>query len=60
VWDEALIECVLHNELEGVTCEGVVGKMGDGHKRLAVKAKTQAWKDAIQSLLSEEAALAVA
>ena len=46
-WDDALIEAVRRGELAGVTFEGVVGKAGDRHQRVAVKAKTQAWVDAV-------------
>ena len=47
LWSDELVATVRRGELDGVTFEGVVGKAGDRHKRIAVKAKTQAWVDAV-------------
>ncbi|MGB1276602.1 MAG: hypothetical protein ACPG77_12705 [Nannocystaceae bacterium] len=46
-WDEALVKRVREGNFEGVTFEGIVGKAGDRHRVIRVKAKTQAWIDAI-------------
>ncbi len=47
MWDDDLVATVRRGELAGVTFEGVVGKAGERHRRIAVKAKTQAWVDAV-------------
>jgi hypothetical protein len=47
-WDADLLERVQHNQLEGITFEGVIGKAGTGHERLMRKAKTQMWRDRVR------------
>lgn len=54
VWDDTFVEEVRIGALEGITFEGVVGKVGEGHKRATVKAKTQVWKDRILERLGSE------
>ena len=46
-WDDEFVARVRAGQLEGVTFEGVVGKAGDRHSLVMVKAKTQAWVDAV-------------
>lgn len=46
-WDEEFVARVRAGRLDGVTFEGVVGKAGDRHRLVMVKAKTQAWVDAV-------------
>jgi len=53
-WDDALIDRVRRDDLPGVTCEGVVGKSGDGHRTVMAKAKTQRWIDKILARYGEE------
>ncbi len=43
-WDHEFLEQVNSGNLQGITEEGVVGKASGGHRRVMVKAKTQAWK----------------
>lgn len=53
-WNQEFVENVRRGECDGVTFEGVVGKAGDRHKIVMVKAKTQAWVDAIIKRYGEE------
>lgn len=46
-WDDDFVAKVRAGQLDGVTFEGVVGKAGDRHRLVMVKAKTQAWVDAV-------------
>lgn len=46
-WTRGFVERVRLNQVEGITLEGVVGKAGDGHHRIAAKAKTQSWIDRV-------------
>lgn len=46
-WTRGFVQQVRDGELDGVTFEGVVGKVGDGHSLLMAKAKTQAWVDKV-------------
>jgi hypothetical protein len=45
-WTRGFVERVWRGEVEGVTFEGVVGKTGEGSKRLMSKAKTERWINA--------------
>lgn len=53
VWDDALVRQVRAGALAGVTFEGVVGKAGKGQGVVMVKAKTQAWVDAVLAKYGE-------
>lgn len=48
-WTRGFVDRVRAGEVEGVTFEGVVGKMGNGrtHDLVMAKAKTQKWVDAV-------------
>jgi hypothetical protein len=47
-WTKDLVSRVREGKLEGVTFEGIVGKSNGKHNdRIVVKAKTQAWIDAV-------------
>jgi hypothetical protein len=52
-WNKSLIERVKLGEMKGITFEGVVGKVGEGHKLMMRKAKTQAWKDKVLAQYGE-------
>ena len=58
-WDTAFLETVRTNQLEGISFEGVIGKVGSGHGRLMRKAKTQNWLDAVRQRFDESQALAI-
>ena len=42
-WDKEFVNRVEDSSFPGMAFEGVVGKNGQGHKRLAVKLKSKAW-----------------
>lgn len=46
-WDETFVQSVIDSTLPGMAFEGVIGKNGSGHKRLAIKLKSQAWKEKV-------------
>lgn len=54
VWDDDFVSQVRRDGLDGVTFEGVVGKVGEGHALVMAKAKTQAWVDRILEHHGEE------
>lgn len=55
-WDEKFVEQVQSSKYPGMAFEGVVGKNGTGHKRLAIKLKSKAWVDkVVQSYGAEKA-----
>lgn len=49
-WNESFVEAVQNSTMPGMAFEGVVGKNGSGHKRMAIKLKSQAW---IKKVLSK-------
>jgi len=53
-WDESFVDAVRKSELDGMSFEGVVGKAGMGHKRLAVKLKSKAWVEKVLRRYGEE------
>jgi hypothetical protein len=55
-WDVAFASAVSASSLPGMSFEGVVGKSGDRHQLRFVKAKSQAWIDAVHALYSPEQA----
>ena len=56
-WTEEYVQRVCDGLVEGITFEGVVGKAGGGHKRVMVKAKTQAWIDKVIEVFGHEKGL---
>jgi hypothetical protein len=54
LWDEAFRTRVRQGELEGMGFEGVIGKVGCGHRLVMAKAKTQAWIDQVLRRHGEE------
>ena len=58
-FDQDFIELVKHNQLAGITFEGVIGKLGSSHKRLMQKAKTQMWLDCVRERFDEVQAIAI-
>ena len=54
-WTRGYVERVRLGEVEGVTFEGVVAKAGSGHDLVLAKAKTQAWKDRVQTVYGAKA-----
>ncbi|MFK7766948.1 MAG: hypothetical protein AB8B55_06975 [Mariniblastus sp.] len=54
VWDEAFVEAVKNSTLPKMAFEGVIGKNGTGHQRLAIKLKSEAWIDKVMSKYGEE------
>ena len=56
-WTEEYVQRVRDGLVEGITFEGVVGKAGGGHKRVMVKAKTQAWIDKVIEVFGHEKGL---
>ena len=55
-WTDEFVESVRQSTLTGMTMEGVVGKSGTGHKRLAIKLKSHAWIQQVQSRYGDEKA----
>ena len=53
-WDDTLANSIRAGQLPGVTCEGVVGKAGEGHRVVMAKAKTQTWIDQILARFGDE------
>ncbi len=46
-WDDHFVQSVIGSTLPDMAFEGVIGKSGSGHKQLAIKLKSQAWKDKV-------------
>ena len=46
-WDKGFVDAVRTLTLEGMSFEGVVGKVGSGHKRNAIKLKSKAWVEKV-------------
>ena len=42
-WDQTFVERVRNSKYPGMAVEGVIGKTGSGHKRLAIKLKSKIW-----------------
>jgi hypothetical protein len=57
-WTRGFVERVWNGEIEGVTCEGVVGKTGHGktHDLVMAKAKTKVWIDKVKARYAPEEA----
>jgi len=53
-WDKNFVEAVKDSTLPGMAFEGVIGKDGSGHKRLAIKLKSDAWIEKVLSKYGEE------
>jgi len=54
-WTRGFVERIYQGDLEGITFEGVVGKVGERHKLIRAKAKTQAWLNKVKELYGEDA-----
>jgi len=54
-WTRGLVQTIRQGELEGVTFEGVVAKVGTGHKIVRSKAKTEAWIQEVMRVHGEKA-----
>lgn len=54
-WTRGFVEKVWRGEVQGVTCEGVVGKAGSGHDLIMAKAKTQKWVDLVKARCGTDA-----
>ena len=52
-WDEPFVQSVVDSTLPDMAFEGVIGKNGSGHKRLAIKLKSQAWKQKVLQKFGE-------
>jgi len=52
-WDKQFVQSVVDSTLPGMAFEGVIGKNGSGHKRLALKLKSQAWKEKVLQKFGE-------
>lgn len=55
-WTRGFVERVWNGEIEGITCEGVVGKAGSGHDLIMAKAKTQLWIGKVKAKYAPEEA----
>jgi len=57
-WTRGFVERVWNGEIEGITCEGVVGKTGHGktHDLVMAKAKTKVWIDKVKARYAPEEA----
>lgn len=53
-WDRYFVDAIKNSSLEGMAFEGVIGKCGQGHKRLAIKLKSQAWIDKVLAKYGKE------
>jgi hypothetical protein len=54
-WTRGFVERVWNGEIEGITCEGVVGKAGSGHDLIMAKAKTKVWIEKVKAKCGAEA-----
>lgn len=55
-WGVEFINQVRNNKIEGITFEGVVGKVKQGNQLIMYKAKTQSWIDKVKSLYDKDTA----
>lgn len=55
-WTRGFVERVRSGEVDGVTFEGVVGKLMVGRKSVMAKAKTSAWIDKVRALYASDEA----
>lgn len=55
-WTAGFVEQVRNGEIEGISFEGVVGKVIHNNKFIMYKAKTQAWIDKVLSRFDKETA----
>lgn len=55
-WDETFIRQVKEDRLEGVSFEGIVGKVQEATDIIRVKCKTQKWIDKVQAIHSADIA----
>lgn len=46
-WTRGFVDRVRQGQVDGITCEGVVGKAGEDHDLIMAKAKTQVWIDKV-------------
>jgi hypothetical protein len=53
-WDQEFVTAVQTSNLPGMAFEGVIGKTGAGHKRLAIKLKSNAWISKVLNQYGEE------
>ena len=53
-WDQPFVDAVRSLSLTGMSFEGVVGKSGSGHKRTAIKLKSQSWVNKVLQRYGEE------
>jgi hypothetical protein len=54
-WTRGFVQRVHDGEIEGITFEGVVGKLGTRHDIVRAKAKTKAWLDKVKALYGAQA-----
>ena len=54
-WTRGFVEEVCEGRVDGITFEGVVGKMGTQHDVIRAKAKTKAWLDKVRAQYGPEA-----
>ena len=53
-WDQTFVERVQNSEYPNMAMEGVVGKNGSGHKRLAIKLKSKIWIEKVIQKYGQE------
>ena len=53
-WDQVFVGQVENSSLPGMAFEGVIGKNGKGHHRLAIKLKSKAWIEKVIQRYGEE------
>ena len=53
-WTRGFVERIWEEAISGITLEGVVGKIGDGHELKMAKAKTKRWVEKVQEKCSPE------
>jgi hypothetical protein len=54
-WNKSFIENVSNSNIDGITFEGVVGKVMINKRIVMVKAKTNAWKDKVREKFGDQA-----
>ena len=53
-WDSTFIQQVQNSDYPGMAMEGVIGKSGSGHKRLAIKLKSKRWIEKVIQQYGQE------